>query len=90
MVNHESGLFGVSETSSDMRYLFNHEKRDMRAAEAVVPFCYQAKNESTLSPPRLADWTSSSLRAASAKTRPSSARALRGLEISWRRIGSVT
>jgi acetate kinase len=43
MVNHESGLLGVSETSSDMRDLLNHEKRDVRAAEAVALFCYQAK-----------------------------------------------
>jgi acetate kinase len=43
MVNHESGLLGVSETSSDMRDLLNHEKTDMRAAEAVALFCYQAK-----------------------------------------------
>ena len=43
MVNHESGLLGVSETSSDMRDLLNHEKSDVRAAEAVALFCYQAK-----------------------------------------------
>ena len=43
MVNHESGLLGVSETSSDMRDLLSHEKRDVRAAEAVALFCYQAK-----------------------------------------------
>jgi acetate kinase len=43
MVNHESGLLGVSETSSDMRDLLNQEKRDVCAAEAVALFCYQAK-----------------------------------------------
>ena len=43
MVNHESGLLGVSETSSDMRDLLDHEKSDVRAAEAVELFCYQAK-----------------------------------------------
>ena len=43
MVNHESGLLGVSETSSDMRDLLDHEKQDVRAAEAVALFCYQAK-----------------------------------------------
>jgi len=43
MVNYESGLLGISETSSDMRDLLNHEKRDVRAAEAVALFCYQAK-----------------------------------------------
>jgi acetate kinase len=43
MVNQESGLLGVSETSSDMRDLLEHEKQDVRAAEAVALFCYQAK-----------------------------------------------
>ena len=43
MVNHESGLLGVSETSSDMRDLLAREKDDGRAAEAVALFCYQAK-----------------------------------------------
>src|ERR1017187_8714180 len=43
MVNHKSGLLGVSETSPDMRDLLDHEKRDVRAAEAVALFCYQAK-----------------------------------------------
>jgi acetate kinase len=43
MVNHKSGLLGVSETSSDMRDLLAHEAQDIRAAEAVALFCYQAK-----------------------------------------------
>ena len=43
MVNHESGLLGVSETSSDMRDLLDHETQDVRAAEAMALFCYQAK-----------------------------------------------
>jgi acetate kinase len=43
MVNHESGLLGVSETSSDMRDLLANEAHDTRAAEAVALFCYQAK-----------------------------------------------
>ncbi len=43
MVNHESGLLGVSETSSDMRDLLDRETKDVRAAEAVALFCYQAK-----------------------------------------------
>jgi acetate kinase len=43
MVNHESGLLGVSETSSDLRDLLAHESDDVRAAEAVALFCYQAK-----------------------------------------------
>ena len=43
MVNHESGLLGISETSSDMRDLLAREAGDIRAAEAVAFFCYQAK-----------------------------------------------
>jgi acetate kinase len=43
MVNHKSGLLGVSETSSDMRDLLKREARDVRAAEAVELFCYQAR-----------------------------------------------
>ena len=43
MVNFQSGLLGVSETSSDMRDLLDHETRDVRAAEAVALFCYQVK-----------------------------------------------
>jgi acetate kinase len=43
MVNHKSGLLGVSETSSDMRDLLAQEDQDIRAAEAVALFCYQAK-----------------------------------------------
>ena len=43
MVNHESGLLGVSETSSDLRDLLGREANDIRAAEAVALFCYQVK-----------------------------------------------
>ncbi len=43
MVNHESGLLGISETSSDMRDLLDQEATDTRSAEAVTTFCYQAK-----------------------------------------------
>jgi acetate kinase len=43
MVNHESGLLGISEISSDMRDLLSKEAADVRAAEAVALFCYQAK-----------------------------------------------
>ncbi len=43
MVNHQSGLLGVSETSPDMRDLLAQEAGDARAAEAVALFCYQAK-----------------------------------------------
>ena len=43
MVNFQSGLLGVSETSSDMHDLLEHETEDVRAAEAVELFCYQVK-----------------------------------------------
>ena len=43
MVNSQSGLLGVSETSSDMRDLLDCEVRDVRAAEAVALFCYQIR-----------------------------------------------
>jgi acetate kinase len=43
MVNHESGLLGMSETSADVRDLLEREKSDPRAAEALDLFCYQAK-----------------------------------------------
>ncbi len=43
MVNHDSGLLGVSEISSDIRDLLAREASDVRAAEAVALFCYQAK-----------------------------------------------
>jgi acetate kinase len=43
MVNFKSGMLGVSETSSDMRDLLEHETQDVRAAEAVALFCYQVK-----------------------------------------------
>jgi acetate kinase len=43
MVNHESGLLGVSGISSDLRDLLARESADVRAAEAVALFCYQAK-----------------------------------------------
>jgi acetate kinase len=43
MVNFQSGLLGVSETSSDVRDLLDRETQDVRAAEAVALFCYQVK-----------------------------------------------
>jgi len=43
MLNHGSGLLGISETSADMRDLLAREDDDVRAAEAVALFCYQAK-----------------------------------------------
>jgi acetate kinase len=43
LVNFQSGLLGVSETSSDMRDLLAREADDVRAAEAVALFCYQVR-----------------------------------------------
>jgi acetate kinase len=43
MVNHESGMLGVSESSGDVRDLLARSPLDPRAAEAIELFCYQAK-----------------------------------------------
>ena len=43
MINHESGLLGVSAVSADMRDLLEREMEDVRAAEAIALFCYQAR-----------------------------------------------
>jgi acetate kinase len=43
MVNFESGLLGVSETSSDMHDLLDRETQDVRASDAVALFCYQVR-----------------------------------------------
>jgi acetate kinase len=43
MINHQSGLLGISETSSDMKDLLKVEKSDPRALEAIEIFCYQVK-----------------------------------------------
>jgi acetate kinase len=43
VLNKESGLLGVSGTSSDVRALLNAMPQDSRAAEALDVFCYRAK-----------------------------------------------
>jgi acetate kinase len=43
MVNHQSGMLGISESSADVRDLLARESTDPRAAEALALFCYQAK-----------------------------------------------
>ena len=43
MVNHESGLLGISDVSADARNLLAREASDPRAAQALALFCYQAK-----------------------------------------------
>ena len=44
MVNQESGLLGVSETSADLRDLVDRREVDDRAAEAIDLFCYRVKS----------------------------------------------
>jgi acetate kinase len=41
MVNLESGLLGISETTADMQQLLDLQATDHRAAEAIEHFCYQ-------------------------------------------------
>lgn len=43
LINHDSGLLGISGTSSDMRDLLDRQRHDERAAEAVEFFCYEAR-----------------------------------------------
>jgi acetate kinase len=43
LLNKQAGLLGVSGTSADMRDLLGREPDDLRGAEAVALFCYQAK-----------------------------------------------
>lgn len=42
-VNYQSGLFGISETSSNMRDPMECESQNVRGAEAVAMFCYLVK-----------------------------------------------
>ncbi len=43
MINHESGIMGISETSSDMHDLLTLEASDTRASDAINKFCYEVK-----------------------------------------------
>ena len=43
LINFKSGLFGVSETSADMRELLACRNDDHRAAEAIDLFCYETQ-----------------------------------------------
>ena len=43
LVNHESGLLGVSESSADVRDLLQREGSDLRAREALDLYCYLIK-----------------------------------------------
>ncbi len=43
LVNHESGLLGVSELSADMQELMEAEDTNSSAKDAIEQFCYQTK-----------------------------------------------
>lgn len=43
MTTRESGLLGLSETTSDMRELLARENGDRRAADAIAVFCYSIR-----------------------------------------------
>lgn len=43
LVNHQSGLLGVSEISSDMETLLKKRNSDYRAAQAIEMFCYHIR-----------------------------------------------
>ena len=43
LVNHQSGLLGMSEISADVRILLDAETQDRRAAEALGVYCYRIR-----------------------------------------------
>ncbi len=43
LVNHQSGLLGVSEIGSDMKLLLERREQEPNAAQAVEMFCYQVR-----------------------------------------------
>lgn len=43
IINKESGLLGISETSADMHTLLEQEDVDIRSREAIDVFCYEIK-----------------------------------------------
>ena len=45
LVNHQSGLKGVSGISGDMQVLLQRQATDIHAKEAIELFCYQAKKQ---------------------------------------------
>ena len=63
-----------------MRDLLAREAADVRAAEAVALFCYQAKKWVARSPPRSADWTRSCSRRDRRKRAADPRPHLRGLD----------
>ena len=86
MVNHESGLIGISETSADVRDLLEREPPAMHArAKRSKYFATRLKSGLALLPPRSAVWTRWYSPAASAKTPRGCGRNLRGTGISRHR-----
>jgi acetate kinase len=43
VINHQSGLLGISGTNGDMSVLLSQEDEDIHSAEAVDHFCYQVR-----------------------------------------------
>ncbi len=43
LINHQSGLLGISGISADMEELLQQEKQNTNAALAIDIFCYQIK-----------------------------------------------
>ena len=43
LVNHQSGLMGISEKTSDMKVLLDTRKTDQKAEDAITLFCYIAR-----------------------------------------------
>jgi len=43
LINYQSGLLGISATTSDMKEIIKNKNTDTRSAEAFELFCYQAK-----------------------------------------------
>jgi len=89
MVNFQSGLLGVSETSSDMQDLLVREAQDVRAAEASRCFATRSRSGSAPSRPRSADWTRWCSPVASESMRPDSRQNLRRAGIPGNRARSA-
>ena len=85
MVNSQSGLRGISETSSDMRDLLECERRTCGRPRRSRCFVTRSRNGSAHSRRRWADWTRWCSPVASEKTRPQSAP---GFAMGWASLES--
>ena len=85
LVNFQSGLLGISETSSDMRDLLKRESQDVRPLKRSRCFVTRLRNGSAHSRRRWAEWTRSCSPAASERTRRGPRPDLRGAGIPWNR-----